>query len=697
MRLLLGMLLYVLFYLLANLLAGWLTYAHAESPPLVPAVQPDGLLDPGPRLKLAPDDPASIEFEQAIRTWIDGRPADAEGLVRSLLARRPDGPIAAACRALLIELSLVRDARREALRDAIEAYRRLIGDSPDSEVAARARWRMGDLSEMLGLHEEAQAAYGLVLAGAADEFDRRRARLGRGVSLMAAHRASEAERDFRLLLQERSDDLISRQATIGLADSLQAQNRSMEAMALYDHASARWPELLRLRPGSLFHYAEAAAAVGREADSRWAYLTAFNIHARRPDSLLALLKVGDSFRRQGDRHHAGFFYDYVIQAAHDPTVRATATVRKADLGLELLANYRGDEVEWEVQATVVRHDSRFGSPEEQRRTLEAVAAAHDAQVISSEALFRLARRAEIQGTTEETLRAYRRVIERQGRLSDDPWPQAARERLRRLASRKIAEAAASGDDLGVVTSYRAVSAAVGSWDGDQTVLLQVAAAWARLGLTTEAINLYRDLSETAAPPIREEALLALGTLYLDQADYQAARTVLARYRLEFPLGRRTPEASRLLATALDRTGEHGAAARLLRQWLKRFPTHPDRATVRRMLAAELAAAGQVSDSLRAYAEAERAGALNDPAELMRYAETLAGSRRYDDAIARLRRVAQEANLSAQREWALLQIAKLERTRGRPSAAKAALRELHATTSDLMVKRAAAALLAGLAG
>lgn len=704
MRLLLGMLLYLLIYVLANLVAGWLADAHAEavgshpeSEPTVPAVLPAGLFDPGPRLQVPPNDPAAIEFERAVQSWADGRLEDAAVLVRSLLARHPNGPVSAACRALLIELSLARDHRQEAVREAIGAYRQLIGDLPNSAIAVRARWRIGDLSELLGLHEEAQAAYGFVLAKGGSEFDRWRALLGRGISLMAARRAREAERDFRHLLHETSDDIVRRHATIGLADSLQAQGRFGEAMALYDHATARWPEVLRFRADSLFRYAEAAAAVGRERDSRAAYLTAYNLHPRHPGGLLALLRVGDSFRRQGDRHHASFFYDHVRDAAHDATLRATASVRKADLGLELLADYRGHEVEWEVRATVVRQDPLFGSPQEQRRTLEAVAAAHDARVIASEALFRLARQAELWGTAEDALRAYRRVVERQGRLPDDPWPQAAREQIRHLVSQRIASAAAAGDDIAVVTAYQAASAAAGTWAGDEAVLLQVAAAFARLGLTAEAVKLYRDLSETSDAPTREEALLGLGKMYVDQADFPAARKVLARHRLEFPLGRRSPDAGRLLAVALDRMGDHAAAARLLRQWLKRFSSHPDRFVVWRMLAAQLAAAGQGADSLLAYADAERAGALADPAELSRYAEALAAAHRYDEAIARYRRVAREAGDAARREWAALQIARLERDRRRPSEAKAALRELRTMASDALVKRAAEALLAELSG
>lgn len=694
----------LLISVLANLAAGWLAFARAEvigsSPEwvaTVPAPLPDGLFDPGPRLDVSENDPATVEFEWAIRSWADGRPEDAAVVVRSLLARHPVEPVSVACRALLIELSLARDPRPEAVREAIGAYRRLIADAPNSAIAARARWRIGDLSEFLGLHEEARAAYGLALAQGGSDFDRRRALLGRAVSALGSGRAWEAERDFRLLLQETVDDTVRRHATVGLADSLQAQGRFGEALELYGHAMARWPEVIRFRADSLFRYAEAAAAVGRVQDSRAAYLTVYNISPRHPRGLLALLRIGDEFRRQGNRHHASLFYDHVMEAAHDATLRATVAVRKADMGLELQADYRGHEVEWEVLATVVRQDPLLGSPDEQRRTLEAVAAAHDARVIASEALFRLARQAEFRGTMDDALRAYRRVIERQGRLPDDPWPQAARERVRNLVNRRIADAAAAGDDVAVVTAYQAASAAVGTRPGGEAALLQVAAACARLGLTAEAVRLYRDLSETNDVPIREEALLGLGKMYLDQADFPAAKKVLARHRLEFPLGRRSPDAGRLLAEALDRMGDHPAAARLLRQWLKRFPSHPDRLAVLRMLAAQLAAAGQGTDSLRAYAEAERAGALADPAELSRYAEVLAAAHRYDEAIERYRRVAREAGDPSRREWAALQIARLERDRRRPSEAKAALRELSHMASDSLMKRAAEVLLAGSSG
>jgi tetratricopeptide (TPR) repeat protein len=694
MRTTVGVLFYLLIYALANL-AGWMvTFAVASAGV---DVHPDGLDDAGPRYALDEPVPGTGHFIAGVAAWSRHDHASARSIFQALVSRQPGSPLVPACRAYLAELQMADAADMLTISKALQAYDALIADFPGTPNAVRAQWRIGDLHLALGSAQSAQRAYEAVLRQNPQPADRDRARLGLAHAAGLSSHWQEAEKMFRQVRADAADERTRAWATLGIGDSLAAQKQFQQAAAFYDEMARSWPDLLRQRPDSLARAAGTAEALGQEAVSRQIYLILHNVYPRRPDAAALLIKVGDSHRRERDLQRAKFFYAQAGAASAGDSDRALAQVRLADLGAELQAVAHGREVSWSVDAMTRQQEPLLASPEAQRRTLEDVAARHTAEPLGSEALYRLGVHRELRGEETAALQAYEQVFARKGELLDDPWQRTAGTRFRNLFEKRMASVDPR-DAVAVVTAFRPFAGHADTVLQHHPALLTVAGAHQRLGLTAAALRLQLNLvSAPQSAPFREEAMAGLASSYMAQRDFAAARAVLERARLEYPVGPAQDRVVRMLIDVFDRLGQPAPAIRTCRQWLKRFPRHAARAEVWWMLVTMLARAGDMDGSLRAYAEAERDGALTDAGSVLRHADMLREHGRLDDAFARYARVARAAPDAAQRERAALQLARIWRERRQLPQTRDAWTELGRTASDGLVKRVALVLQQEMAG
>jgi tetratricopeptide (TPR) repeat protein len=323
--------------------------------------------------------------------------------------------------------------------------------------------------------------------------------------------------------------------------------------------------------------------------------------------------------------------------------------------------------------------------------------------LASEALVELGVEWEAAGRWEEALRIYRELADRNGRLVEDPWPAVGKRRLRELVSPRVTQALQAQDDLEAVSLFQqyAVSSTGESLVGPE-LLLEIAGAHRRLGFTADAVKWYQAvIQDPSARPLWEAALIGLGASYLDQEDFDAARQVVERYRLQYPAGRWKAEALRVLAVAYQRKGDHWATIRTCRRWVQLYPTHPGRASVWLMLARALEGSEKTDEALKAYAEAERAGGFADRTDptaataRLHYANLLIKAGRSDDAIRHLEALRRATSDQIQADWAAFQMARIRRAQAQYEKARALLQELTHTSADGLVGRVSGLMQADL--
>ncbi|MEW6542347.1 MAG: tetratricopeptide repeat protein [Nitrospirota bacterium] len=653
------------------------------------------LPDGGPRFETPVQGPGAGLFEQGVAASRRKDFRSAEQAFRALLQQHPTSPLAVPARAFLADLLVAGRVTNRRRLEAIETYRALIRDVPHSPNAARAYWRMGDLLADLGMRVEAQGTYQLGMDSTSGA-DADRALLGLAVNFRAWGKLKEAEQAFQRLRQQAGDEEMLRYAVFGLADTLLGLQQLAAAEVEYRTGAQRWPEFLRHRPLALLRFADTEAALGREQEARRLYTEFYNHYPRSLEAPAVLVRIGDGFRRAGMKGQAEQFYADAIVRHPGSTGASTARMRLAELGLELATADKEHALQYQVRGLFRIRPAPSVDSGERRKVFRAVASAYKDLLLGSEALYHLGEDFELLQDWPQAVRVYREVVARDGRFPDDPWPPLAGHRLAVILEPRIVEALNTGDDFTAVVLYHQRGEFESRPFVTPETLLRLAAAHQRLGFSTEAVKLYQTLLvNRAASDLREEVLVGLGRSYVDQEDFTAARQVFTRYRLQYPAGRWQGEVLQSLAQIHRRNGDWEGTVRLCRNWLKRYPSHPDRPTMLLLLAEALTENGEDDEALRAYGEADRAGFLSDPAALIRYADLLAQAKRYDEAVTRYRMALRDRIAPAQAEWVRLQLARVRRAQAYYADARAVLKELGATAGDELVARLSASMRADL--
>ncbi|MEW6247002.1 MAG: tetratricopeptide repeat protein [Nitrospirota bacterium] len=627
---------------------------------------------------------ASAAFQYGVQAFQERDYAAAVRYFQNAVKQQPNSPVAQAALAFLADATALAGRTDASRSEAINVYRVLIRDYPGTPNAVRAEWRVGDLYNELGWHHEALATYERAAAHAQSGYDADRALLGQGVTFMALEKWREAEQALDTLRRRTADEGIVMRATLGTATALYQQGRIQEAQPLFDFCYRRWPAFVKRDPGSLLRFASTLFETGRLHLARHIYSTFYNLYPRHADAPSALVSIGDTFQKSGLRHQAEIFYTSALTLYPGTPTEPLAKLRLVQLGLEAVADAEGNLLRLTVESAMRGEPAPYLDPAEQRETLRTIAARYADNVLASEALFRLGEHYESAGDRMQAIQAYQDVTKRSGRIEGDPWPETAASRIATILRPWMEAAFKAGDDLTAVTLFHRHGALADRVYLGQELLLNVADAHRRLGFTAQATRLYQTiLREPKGRPFLEQALIGLGRTYLAQHDPAAARKVFERYRLQFPVGRSTPEALGLLVKAMRQQGDRSGAIRVCRRWLRLYERHPDRPDMLILLARTLAEAGKSDEALLVYEEAWRTGSFRDAAALLEFGDLLAKVQQYDRAVGLYRQVLAARPRPDQAQWARLQLGRIQLMQKNYREAESLFKQVGAVDDPLM--------------
>jgi tetratricopeptide (TPR) repeat protein len=649
------------------------------------------LPDDGPRYDKPVKGPWASIFLKGVRAYQQHDFTNAEAGFRELLKQFPASPVTGASRAFLADILAAgrTDAHRH---QAIEAYRALIRDNPASPNAARARWRIGDLYAEAGWFVEGKGAYEQALSNAA--ADRPRTLLGLGMIVMAAGQWKEAERIFQQVRTSTTDDRVLEPATFALADVLHAQERLEEAQGIYDTGAQRWLPFLKRHPRSLLSAAALKMRLKRYGEARRFYTLFYNLYPRHENAAAVLIRIGDTWRSTDRTDRARVAYAAAMR--HGASGEAVARMRLAELGQDLVAQVPDHALRRTVGAMFEVQPTAIVDETEQQDIFRTIARSYHGTGLGNEALFHLGEHFELAHRHAEAVQAYRDLSDRKGQVPDDPWPEAAGRRLVALLSPWVGAALRARDDVTAMSLFYRHGRFAEDLYAASGLLLRLADAHRRSGFSPQAVKLYQSLLRDATPePLREQALIGLGESYLNQHDDEAARRLFERYVLQYPAGQAKLQGLKLLAMTLDRQGEYGAVIRTCGQWLRHASDrlHSDRPDVLRMLATAQIRTGDFNEALQTFAEMAQADGFRDSGTLIRYAELLMRTERYEEAATQYLRVIHNSPSSSDDvEWARLQLVKARRLQGRDTEARALLQQGREAENDGLLGRVSSSLL-----
>ncbi len=668
--------------------------ATAQAPPSIEKLA-HPLPDDGPRPEGQSSGIDGLAWQEGQSAYRRGAWGEARRFFEKIVNDHPASSLVSSAKAFLVEVSLRGESAGYNRSEAIQEYKKLLRDHPQSSNARRAEWRIADLYFEQGWFQEAQAFYEQAMAHSVHlPFDGNRALLGLGQTFMATGKWRDAEHAFADLRKRSENDHVLQGATVGLAHALFRQTRLAEAQPLYELSYRRWPHLVKDDSVTLQRYAVTEAQLQHDVSARDLMLLFYNLHPRHGDAPRALLYVAESLRSSGQRPHAEFVYALIPSLYPQSQVNATVKLRLATLFTENNLAAANKILSPTVSAMLNNVPVLIKTDRSYRAMLEEIAIQESDNPTGSEALFYLGQEYEKTNDFNRAIRTYKEVTFRAPN-GGEPWAMKAAARLSALLIPWIEAAIASRDDWTVVSLFHRHGAMAEQRYARSPVLLEIAESHRRLGFATEAVRLFQQLLKAQSDAsLSEPALIGLGRLYLDQQDPEAARKVLERYRFQFPLGRYEGEVLHLLIDAMRQQRDMKGLLHLCRTWLLRHPAHRERPAMYLQLARALGELDKLSESAIAYEEAFKSGAPRSAGTLLSYADTLSRLNRHESAIAAYQSVLEKKPNAGQAEWAHLQTAKHWTALRQYDRATVALAELDAA-DDQTINRVAASLKVSL--
>lgn len=628
----------------------------------------------------------ALALQEGINAYGKGEWPQARRLFEKVVSQQPESALTPTAMTFLAETALKESTSNGNRLEALDRYKTLLRDYPQSLNAKRGEWRMADVYLSQGWHQEAQSLYERALSHNAQSPDGERALLGIGYTALALSKWRDAELTFEDLRKRSSHDQILLHATVGLASSFFHQRRVHDASAMYDLAYRRWPKALRMNPLALGRYASIQLDLHHEVIGRGLLLQFYNLYPAHQEASAILLRLADSLQSSKHLPSAELFYGFISTHYADSPQAALATVRLATLRVEQKVAAGDEPVTRSVAGLMYDSPSPNQSVDEYLKQMQAIAAQHDHDAIGSEALFHVAARLEQAEEIAPALIAYQQVASRSSAGEDDPWPAKASDRLANILRPWMEAAVKSHDDLTLTALFHRHGPAAERHYLSSPLLLEIAEAHDRLGFTTEAGRLYQLMAKgTKRPLVTEQALLGLAKVYLAQRDTAAARKVLERYRLEYPTGRFEQDALHLLVQTMADEGDLAGLLHFCRAWMLHHPKHPERPWMYQQMAGVFLRLNKHEEAVIATEEAFKAGAPKTIPALIAYADLLAQMKRYQAAIDVYHTVIEKKPDQAQLQWARLQIVRGWQALKQHDRATVALAEL-GQTDDALVTR-----------
>jgi TolA-binding protein len=517
--------------------------------------------------------------------------------------------------------------------------------------------------------------------------------LGLGYALLGLTRWKEAEHTFENVRRHTTDPALLVAAALAQAHAVYRDGRMKDADGLYESTAKRWPNVFRKDPYALLRYADTSTEFHRLPVARQQLLQFYNLFPHKQEAPFVLIHLGDSFRDAAQWDEARFFYAFVTRQYQGTPVSGMARIRYADVDSRTEPEDGLVNLRQTVTALVSDVPLRTNEVISQREVFEVVAKQYEDTSIGSESLFYLGQLLERAGKREEAVETYAKVVERAGKIANDPWPEKSGARLVAYLQPRLEAALKEGDYLGVLAMYHQHGPFADRLYAGSGLILRIADAHKRLGFPVEAARIYQSvIRDPEGERFFEAALIGLGESYLDQHDPQAARAVFERYRLQYPLGRWGAEALLGLLTAFYQEGNYPSLVKLGRQWLQHHPRGEQRPLVLAKVANALAMAKHWEEAVAAYDEAMKTGAMLTGNELLMYADGLHRLKLRGRALS-IYQTALAVDLTPdQVAWIRFQIVRLAREAKQPALAETTLHEL-GESDDVLVKRIAAVLAA----
>ncbi|MFQ5588255.1 MAG: tetratricopeptide repeat protein [Nitrospiria bacterium] len=186
--------------------------------------------------------------------------------------------------------------------------------------------------------------------------------------------------------------------------------------------------------------------------------------------------------------------------------------------------------------------------------------------------------------------------------------------------------------------------------------LELARGFARAALYQEAVDLLLPIIEMSDNPYRQIALFRTIESYFHQNDYPAAEKQIKAYLSLYPNSLDIPALRILSAEISFKQGKKITAVKKYNRWLMRYKTHKKRTEILTRLADAYVAVGNLKQAAIIYEKAKRQTSKRIPGLAIKIADTLFRLKQYQRSLPYYRDAIEEGVSAEQVDWATFQLA-----------------------------------------
>ncbi|HET6466269.1 MAG TPA: tetratricopeptide repeat protein [Nitrospiria bacterium] len=571
------------------------------------------------------------------------------------------------------------------LLQALSAYQQAQFRYPQSGNSVRAIWKMGQIYAELQLYYESIASYKRVLKRDPKSPFAPWAQLGIGQTLTRWSKWKAAAQAYEKTITAYDLPEVKTTALFGLADSRYHLKEFDKAYAVYQVTVTTARDRMRADPEALLQYGEAGFRTGRYRDARDIFSILYNVHSSDPRASIALSRVADTWRQEGDTHRAQQIDLYLShqypKSPGDQVVRLTEAVRNLSAPEDCVALFPTSPPILCQTRPVRKTDPESPAYQEVRNQIASVIRNDSDLSVLELTLYEVTTQLRKNGE-------FGLALEILDRLHENPETDRNRQETTDALRQTLAEAIAQWqgrDDFGIVQLFHAHSSVFTPEMLTGKTGLAVADSHARLGLLSQAVDLYEPISIGNSPALAEEALFRLGEALLDQEKNEKAQRKLRDFLSRYPASRRAPDALAGLSEALDRQGRTNLAIQELTDWLHRYPRHPARPEVTLRLADTYRRSGRLHDEVAIYRKWIGSDKKHPAGLYVRLADAYFLLHDYPRAAEFYRRATEQNPVSGDPEWIRFQLAASLRFLGRQDQAHTILNHLAQESQDGLIR------------
>ncbi len=595
------------------------------------------------------DDYSAFKFPEAIRG------------TKKLIRQKKNEDVAKAAAFLLgdLYLDIAEHGRPFYYNKALLALQQARRKYRDSEKAVIALWKIGIIYMRKALHYEAVASFNRIIKGHPDTPMVVSARFAKAQTYVAMNKWKNAIEVYDEINPAELPDRVRMVLLLGYGGTYFELGFINTAYEYYKLVPVNEP-ILQVLPRSIFKYGIAALKSKDYAHSRKVLSILDNRYPGGPETLLALARMGDSWREQGMSLRANEYYKYVATFQKHDTNGQKGKMAAAIGQLHLAGCFPKPTLmrkfECEKMKALEREDGRKAIRtinEKAQFLLEKLDRSPHIEALLLEAAAGLERHKDyISALTikESALAKKDRVLTPKTRILLN---KSLRDTVLNAAYQFIGQNA----KVEALTLYFRYNDFFRHGKIADKIALEIGINLTEAGFHQEAVSYLTPITGYPDDRHANKALFFLIMAVFRQENYPSAEKNVGRFLSRYPNDPRTTQLQALSAEISDLQGKMDVAIARYTRWLRRNPKDQNKEKIRKLLANAYEKQGELKKAIATTLRIEKDAGTQDAKRHLKLADLYFRIKDYKKAIPYYQSAREKLEAEQHKEWATLQLAR----------------------------------------